>query len=266
VIWLDVAEPTIALDDLQKRILRLKALPQPFNLADGLCIDYLGQDAMPAVGLELPALGDFDSIDLLFDLRYDLPVRIIAQAKRSALLNIDPGQYQVSLNQGRYPQPSYDLFFSIGGTERFSDKPWIHTHQCVFLPEWPNTPANLNGAWSTVTHWWGGLMLDENGAWFPDAKRDGFLPYMAVPSEVSARFQIVVNLGNDVDEKRLIERSGFEVLSADAVVSTPLDYRAFIQNSFGEFSAAKPSDVKLKTSWISDRTLATGMPNACEGL
>ena len=110
-------------------------------------------------------------------------------------------------------------------------------------------------------------MLCENGAWFPDAKRDGFLPYMSVPSEVSSRFQIVVNLGNDVDEKRLIESSGFEVLSPDAVASLPSDFRTLIQNSLGEFSAAKPSYVKLKTSWISDRTvcyLASGKPCVIE--
>src|SRR2546427_325910 len=40
-------------------------------------------------------------------------------------------------------------------------------------------------------------------------------------------------------------------------------YQAYIQRSRGEFSCAKPSYVKLQTSWISDRTLcylASGKP------
>src|SRR6266566_1612748 len=48
-----------------------------------------------------------------------------------------------------------------------------------------------------------------------------------------------------------------------SVASTPEMYQAYIQRSRGEFSCAKPSYVKLQTSWISDRTLcylASGKP------
>ncbi|PYT24297.1 MAG: hypothetical protein DMG57_29190 [Acidobacteria bacterium] len=40
-------------------------------------------------------------------------------------------------------------------------------------------------------------------------------------------------------------------------------YQAYIQRSRGEFGCAKPSYIKLQTSWISDRTLcylASGKP------
>ena len=60
-----------------------------------------------------------------------------------------------------------------------------------------------------------------------------------------------------------IEDSGFEVVNAHEVTATPIDYRGFIQSSLGEFSAAKPSYVRLKTAWMSDRTicyLASGKP------
>src|SRR5256885_2057417 len=47
------------------------------------------------------------------------------------------------------------------------------------------------------------------------------------------------------------------------VAGTPEMYQAYIQRSRGEFSCAKPSYIKLQTSWISDRTicyLASGKP------
>ena len=45
--------------------------------------------------------------------------------------------------------------------------------------------------------------------------------------------------------------------------STPEQYRAYIQQSRGEFSCAKPSCMTLANAWVSDRTLcylASGKP------
>ena len=47
------------------------------------------------------------------------------------------------------------------------------------------------------------------------------------------------------------------------VTATPQDYAAYIRNSRGEFSCAKPSCFLLQNAWISDRTicyLASGKP------
>jgi glycosyltransferase involved in cell wall biosynthesis len=47
------------------------------------------------------------------------------------------------------------------------------------------------------------------------------------------------------------------------VASTLQQYQAYIQASRGEFSAVKPSCVRLQNAWISDRTLcylASGKP------
>jgi hypothetical protein len=274
VVWLDVVPPSTSSADLQKALSRLTKLLQPFDLDNAIAVDYLSEnDIGRTVGASsLPILDYFKPFDLLFDLRYNLPARILAKARRSALLDIDPGQLQVALVGGAYTEPSHDMFFSIGypgvSGARFPDagKLWIHTNPCVFLPEWPLCPATPDGPWSTVAHWWGGWMVDDQGNNFPDGKREGFLPYMDVPSAVSAPFKLALNL-DAPDEKQRIEGHGFEVVDAHEVAATPLDYRAFIQHSIGEFSAAKPSYVKLKTSWMSDRTLcylASGKPCVVE--
>ena len=56
---------------------------------------------------------------------------------------------------------------------------------------------------------------------------------------------------------------GWRVVDAHTVASTPWDYQGYIQDSFGEFSCAKPSYLRLENAWVSDRTLcylASGKP------
>src|SRR6185436_15878512 len=53
------------------------------------------------------------------------------------------------------------------------------------------------------------------------------------------------------------------LLDPHAVAGTPKAFRRFVQGSRGEVSAAKPSYVKARAGWISDRTicyLASGRP------
>jgi hypothetical protein len=50
------------------------------------------------------------------------------------------------------------------------------------LNEWPFVQGSSDAPWATtVTHWW------DN---YPDSKREGFLPFMSIPSKVCACFEI----------------------------------------------------------------------------
>ena len=247
VSWLDVVPPNTPPEELQVAIQCLKKSLKPFSLDGSILVDYLSdQGGRPAISTAHD--GDFD---LLFDFRYNLPERLRKRARRSALLDMDPGQLQVALTGGGYPDPKHDLFFSIGSAgspmARFPDagKTWIHTHPCVYLPEWPVCSAPSNAAWTTVAHWWGAWMVDELGEAFSDAKRDGFAPLMDIPSKVSAPFKLALDETGEA-ERAWIKNHGFQVVNAHEVAATPLDYRNFIQQSLGEFSAAKPSYVRLR--------------------
>src|SRR2546425_6223480 len=60
-----------------------------------------------------------------------------------------------------------------------------------------------------------------------------------------------------------MEPLGWKIREAWEVSATPDRYRAYIQQSRGEFSCVKPSCVTLANAWISDRTLcylASGKP------
>jgi hypothetical protein len=276
VTWLDVAAPEMPIAELGQRLDYLRAMLSPFGISD-IAVDFRSDEdrtsALHAAGL--PTIEQFGPFDLLFDMRYDLPQRLLRHARRSALLDIDPGQLHIAFQHGTYPPPPHDLLFTIGekvASGAFSPaaaRRWIYTPPCVFLPEWPVTPTPADAPWTTVAHWWSETWMPdlETGAMFCDDKRDSFQAFMDVPANVPARFEFALTIGDHPQEYARIESYGFKILDPDAVVSTPMQYRAFIQGSAGEFSAAKPSYVRYQTAWISDRTicyLASGKPCVVE--
>ena len=67
----------------------------------------------------------------------------------------------------------------------------------------------------------------------------------------------------DAAERARLERHGWRVRHSREVAGSPEAYRAYIQQSRGEFSCAKPSCMDFQNAWISDRTLcylASGKP------
>jgi len=61
----------------------------------------------------------------------------------------------------------------------------------------------------------------------------------------------------------MLEDRGWRVVDSHGVAATPWDYQHYIQDSFAEFSCAKPACLKLENAWISNRTLcylASGKP------
>jgi hypothetical protein len=264
VTWLDVVPTTLSLDELTAGYEHLRKTLRPFGLHANLVVDFLSSEDLTDRLQEaaLPCFKNFDRFDLLVDLRYDLPERLFTNFRRKVLIDIDPGQYQLALVAGAYPEPKHDLLFSIGETagQNGANERWLYTPPCVFLDEWPFTLGSNEAPWTTVAHWWGDC--DEAGEAREDNKREGFRPFMTIPSNVRARFELALNIEHE-KEQELIESYGFKVHDAHTAVSTPVSYRSFIQRSAGEFSCAKPSYVKLQTGWLSDRTLcylATGRP------
>jgi hypothetical protein len=67
----------------------------------------------------------------------------------------------------------------------------------------------------------------------------------------------------DVEDRRRLEANGWQVRHAHEVSSSPEAYQTYVQRSRGEFSCAKPSCMRFRNAWISDRTLcylASGRP------
>jgi hypothetical protein len=100
VYWLDVVPPDIRPEELRGAVQHLRELLKPFGLDGSILVDCLSDQGD---GRDILTTADVDNFDLLFDLRYNLPERLRKRAKRSALLDIDPGPLQVALSGGGYP-------------------------------------------------------------------------------------------------------------------------------------------------------------------
>ena len=110
--------------------------------------------------------------DLLLNFHYGIDERLLAGARRSALVDIDPGLTQLWISTGLIRVPRHDVYFTIGETvgtpeARFPDcgLPWVHIRPPVYLPLWPFVNRARCEAFTTVAGWWSGrwVKLIEDG-------------------------------------------------------------------------------------------------------
>jgi hypothetical protein len=250
--------------EVQANVATLKRRLERYGLAENLALhSWSGEtlsDEVTKGCLDLEAAAE---ADLLLNLRYNLPGEVVGRFRRSALLDIDPGLLQVWISQGLVSVPQHDLYFTIGETvgqpgAQFPDVglKWHYTPPPVFLPEWPPVKADAMAPYTTVSHWWAMEWVEIQGEYRDNNKRAAFLAYSDLPSRTSTRLELALGLApSDEEESRLLEERGWKIRHAWTVSSEPEQYRAYVQQSRGEFSVVKPSCVWLSNAWISDRTL-----------
>jgi hypothetical protein len=272
IIWLEaITRPTPA-DALREKIAALKVRLERYglgNLALYSAIDEpLPIDATAIGCLDLEAATD---ADLLLEFRYDTPSAVVRRFGRSAVVDLDPGLLQLWVSTGQVSMAPHDIYFTIGETvgARGSRVPdlglnWIYTPPCVALDWWPPQEATVKAAaLTTVAHWYASSWLTDAG---PDDKRSGFLPFLDMPRRTGHALELAVDLWPEgpvpratakrlAEQRAILQCRGWRVVDAHRVASTPWDYQSYIQGSFGEFSCAKPSCLKLENAWVSDRTL-----------
>lgn len=176
---------------------------------------------------------------------------------------------------------------------------WEHIRPPVCLECWPYTYSPDSKAMTTVSGWWGGggkgeFITDGKGLIYENNKRVTFLQFVELPGRVGSPLELALSLGDgdpqgdddsaaeiresappaarhegvtdyvsDAADRRVLESHGWRVRHAYEVASTPEAYRDYIQRSRGEFSCVKPSCIRFRNAWISDRTicyLASGKP------
>jgi hypothetical protein len=193
--------------------------------------------------LDIDAASELSS--LLVNLRYDLLAEQVKRFRRSALLDIDPGLLQMWIAVGRYSLAQHDLYFTIGETvgtpaalfPSFGLE-WHYTPPPVYLPTWPRISAPPTAAYTTVAHWWG-EEIDFDGTPINTEKRESFLHYAELPSRVARPLELALTMGDAEEEERKFWGGyGWRVQDSHQVTATPEEYRAYIQQSRGEFSCA----------------------------
>ena len=272
VIWLEPIDPNTPVEEIRKLTGLLKDRLEPYGLRDSVALSSITTEALdPAVldgCLDIDAASELSS--LLVNLRYDLPAERVKRFRRSALLDIDPGLLQMWIAVGRYSLAQHDLYFTIGETvgtpaalfPSFGLE-WHYTPPPVYLPTWPRISAPPTAAYTTVAHWWG-EEIDFDGTPINTEKRESFLHYAELPPRVARPLELALTMGDAEEEERKFWGGyGWRVQDSHQVTATPEEYRAYIQQSRGEFSCAKPSCMQLQNAWVSDRTicyLASGKP------
>src|SRR5207244_5505200 len=89
-----------------------------------------------------------------------------------------------------------------------------------------------------------------------------FLRFAAAPKRAGEKFELATNI-QDLCAREKFERNGWRLVSPLQMSIDYWHYRDYIQQSKGEFTAAKDQYVRLNTGWFSDRSacyLAAGRP------
>ena len=100
---------------------------------------------------------------------------------------------------------------------------------------------------------------------YENTKRVAFLEYAHLPQLTHQPLELALFLKRerDLKEWKDLEKRGWRIRHSREVAGTPELYRAYVQQSRGEFSCAKRSCMEFQNAWVSDRTvcyLASGKP------
>src|SRR5262245_59107433 len=117
VIWLEMVSPSTPPARLQAWIAALISHLGGYGL-DG-CVALASPSSKPLPRRLLYGCLDLEAAceaDLVLSLRYDMRQDVVGRFRRSALLDIDPGELQVWLSTGTISIARHDLYFTIGET------------------------------------------------------------------------------------------------------------------------------------------------------
>lgn len=277
VFWLEDVGclPGRSMRDIEAAVMRFRDRLRPQGLADDVVVAAFNGNGPRILISGTPALADALEADLLINFLYAAPAAFVKRFRRSALIDVDPGLLQIWISRGQIDVARHDLYFTIGETvgtvdARFPDcgLPWQYTPPPVFLPAWPVRRAGASAPYTTVTGWWDEWM-ELDGEVFSNEKRSAFLKYLELARQVPRELELCMILDELTRsaDRATLERHGWKVRDAREICATPGRFRDYVQRSWGEFTCARPSCGRLRSTWISDRTLcylAAGKPAVVE--
>ncbi len=188
----------------------------------------------------------------------------------------DPGVEQIKVDQGNTKTREYltrhRALFTFGelvGSEAFPvplhDFRWLPTRQPVVTDFWKmETPPAPGAVFTTVANWntSGRKDMEWRGEKYLWSKSLEFLKFVEAPSLAGEEFEMATSIGDEAT-RELFHKNRWRLVSPDQPSIEWDLYRAYLQNSKGEFTVAKDQYVRLHTGWFSDRTacyLACGRP------
>jgi GT2 family glycosyltransferase len=199
----------------------------------------------------------------------------LAASDRLVYLETDPVQLQFELAGGvestiEFLEP-HCAFFTFAGnygeddcTLPVSDRYAFHrTRQPVLMDFWEAPPEPVRRTFTTVGNWrqlWRDVPV--NGELLTWSKHFEFEKFIDMPRVAGERFELALGSYTEGDQAMLEDR-GWQVVRALDFSMDLRAYQRYIAESYGEFTAAKEQNVRLRTGWFSDRSatyLASGRP------
>jgi hypothetical protein len=213
---------------------------------------------------------------LLLNVANSVPASLRSRFGRTALFDVDPGQFQLWAREVDLGVGSHDAYVTIGQNLGADDcpvpldgVPWQRVWPVVHLPAWPVVDSPIDGRYTTVTQWWSERTWTVLGDEVIDgSKRTSFLRVLDLPGRVPVALELAANIHpGETDDLRRLDAHGWHRADPAVVAVSPGAFRRYVQGSRGEFSCAKPSYVRTRPGWISDRSvcyLASGRPCVVE--
>jgi hypothetical protein len=137
---------------------------------------------------------------------------------------------------------------------------WRPTRQPVVLDDLVVTPGPGHGKFTTVMLWQS-YPAQEYGGVHYGMKSDAFQPYLDLPHQAEATFELAV--GGPAVPYELLRSKGWTLCDPRQPTLDPWTYQQYIQASKAEFSVAKHGYVVSHSGWFSERSvcyLAHGRP------
>ena len=279
VYWLEAFRTKGRTEQEEAALATFRARTDAYGLR-GKVILYLTHSKKPSPGLPAEYLvmsreeaeAVYERADLLLNFHYAISPALLARFRRTALVDIDPGLLQFWISRGQISVPPHDFYFTIAeGVGRLGGRipdcglQWCPIRPAVCLEHWPYWFDPRCEAFTTVSIWDSGDWVRDDAETYENTKRLAFLEYADLPRLTSQPLELALFLRKDHElaEGKEMERRGWRIRHSREVAGTPEAYQAYLQRSRGEFSCAKASYVKLRTAWVSDRTvcyLASGKP------
>jgi hypothetical protein len=147
------------------------------------------------------------------------------------------------------------------------DLDWKATRQPICLKYWKPSLPDKNAPLTTVMNWTAAKNLEYEGETWGQ-KDVEFLKFIDLPTKVlQPAFAVGVGQTGGTEANSFpfetAQKAGWQIMNPELCAENWLDYKSFIEKSFGEFSVAKETYIKAKTGWFSCRSacyLASGRP------
>jgi hypothetical protein len=200
----------------------------------------------------------------------------LLKSDRILYIESDPAVEQIKIDQRIKSTVSYlrrhHALFTFGenvGTPEFPVPAhgfkWLCTRQPVVTDLWQTQRRpGAAAVFTSIANWSTSGLKDitwrgEKYLW---SKSREFLRFVAAPKRAGETFELATNI-QDAHAREKFERNGWRLVSPLQMSIDYWHYRDYIQQSKGEFTAAKDQYVRLNTGWFSDRSacyLAAGRP------